>query len=130
MNGKVNWNENFKLRIANSDSSMQKHEIIKLLVMMKIIDKYKSNKNWIRVYSEFPLENGAIPDIYFEDIKAKAIICYEIQKELSNEYTRKKVEQYKNYEVPYMTCDLVIIPLKDAPTHISELNKWLDKYIY
>jgi hypothetical protein len=126
----TDWDNLFKVKISNIvDESMDKHDIVKLLLVRKILRKYKQ-RTFIRIYTEKELSNGTIPDVYFEDIKNKAIVCYEIQKELTNEYTRKKVEQYKNYEVPYMTCDLVIIPLKDAPTHISELNKWLDKYIY
>lgn len=123
------WDNLFKIKLSNIvEESMDKHDVVKLLLVRKLLRKYKQ-RTWIRIYTEKELSNGVIPDVYFESIKDKSIVCYEIQKELTNEYTRKKVEQYKNYEVPYMTVDLVIIPLKDAPSHIKELNTWLDKYV-
>jgi hypothetical protein len=127
---KINWNEQFKLRISNADKSRQKHEVIKLLVMMKIIEKHKADRVWIRLYSEFPLENtGLIPDVYYENLKEKSVICYEIQKDLSNDYINRKTKEYNNYEIPFFTVDLIVIPLLDSPDNLTELNTWLDKFI-
>jgi hypothetical protein len=61
----VAWNEQFKIRIANSDKSFEKHEIIKTLLVMKLIEKNRSNKSWIRIYTEWDLFEDTICDIYF-----------------------------------------------------------------
>jgi len=126
----INWNENFKIRIANSSKEFQKHEVIKLLVMMKLIEKHKLDKNWIRIYSEFPVDDNLIPDIYFEDIKSKSIICYEIQKNMGDEYIKRKTKQYNELNIAFFnTVDLIIIPIKNAPNDLNELNNYLDQYI-
>ena len=124
------WEDLFKIRIANPDESFQKHEIVKLLVVMKILKKH-TNKTWIRIYTEFRLENGNKVDVYFEDIKNKAIYLYEIQKNMTNEWIERKAKQYDSYEVPYMkSTNFIPIPLKNCPDNVFEINKWLEEYIF
>lgn len=124
---KIDWTNLFKIRIANPDDSFQKHEIVKLLIVMKILNKYKK-RNFIRIYTEFKL-NGMTPDIYFEDLKTKFVVCYEIQKNFSKTELRKKTEQYDNYEIPYFTLDFIPIDLKKCPDKISKINEWLEQFI-
>ena len=125
---KTNWNDLFKIKIANSDDSFQKHEVIKLLVVMKILKKYPK-KHWIRIYTEFQLDKIKT-DIYFEDIKKKEVICYEVQKECDEKYQTERIEKYQKIEIPFFNkIDLVIIPIKELSDNIIELNKQLDKYI-
>jgi len=127
----IKWNEQFKIRLAKADKTMDLHDIIKVLVVRKIIRKYV-NKSWLRVYTEHDLNEGKlIPDIYVEDVKAKSIICYEIQKKLDNDYAVIKTKQYNDMGVPYNfnTLDLIIIPIQMCPDKISEIDKWLDLYV-
>lgn len=128
---KINWSENFKLRIANSSESFQKHEVVKLLYIMKYIEKHKNEKNWLRIYSEWEVMNGIISDLYIENIKSKDCYTVEIQKNITKEWTENKVKQFKEWNVyGFNTSDLIIIPLKDCPNEISEINSWLDKFIF
>ena len=125
---KTDWENLYKVRIGNSDESFQKHEIVKLLVVMKILQKNR-RRNWLRIYTEFQLD-GLRPDVYMENIKDKSVICYEIQKECDKAYIQDRVKKYNAYEVPYFnTIDLVIIPLKELSDNIQELSKQLDKYV-
>lgn len=125
---KTDWENLYKVRIGNSDESFQKHEVVKLLVVMKILQKNR-RRNWLRIYTEFQLD-GLRPDVYMENIKDKSVICYEIQKECDKAYIQDRVKKYNAYEVPYFnTIDLVIIPLKGLSDNIQELNKQLDKYV-
>ena len=128
----INWSELYKVRLASSIPEMDKHDIIKLLVVRKILRKYK-RKHWLRIYTEFSLNNGSNlkPDVYMENIKDKSVICYEIQKECDKKYIQDRVKKYNAYEVPFFnSVDLVIIPLKDCPENISEITKWLEKYVF
>ncbi len=126
---KTDWENLYKVKIGNSDESFQKHEVVKLLVVMKILQKYK-RKHFLRIYTEFKLEEvGLKPDVYMEDIKNKSVICFEIQKECDKAYIQDRVKKYNAYEVYNFTVDLVIIPLKGLSDNIQELNKQLDKYI-
>jgi hypothetical protein len=125
---KIDWNNLFKIRIANSDDSFQKREIVKLLIVMKILNQY-TKKDWIRIYTEHKL-NGLKPDIYFEDIRKKSVLCYEIQKDYSKKWIKTKTEQYNNHEIPYFTLDFIPIPLKKLSNNIQKLNRQLDQYIF
>lgn len=127
---KIDWETLYKIRIANSNSSFQKHEIIKLLIVMKILEKTR-NKKWLHIYTEFNL-GGIKADVYVEYIKSKSIVCYEIQKELNQNYielTAKKYKKYEESQLFFKSVDLIIIPLKDCPDNISEINNWLEQFI-
>lgn len=125
---KTDWNNLFKIRIRNCDDAFQKHEVIKLLVVMKLLKKH-NKRSFIRIYTEFNL-NGLVPDVYFEDIKLKSVVCYEIQKDFSKKWLEEKTKQYNNYQVPFMNAiDFIPININECPDNINEINKWLEKYI-
>jgi len=97
---------------------------------MKLLKKYSRNKNLIRIYTEFDMDNGLICDVYFENMKTNEVIVYEIQKNITNEWKDKIVNAYKDYTIPYIkTVDLVIVDLNKCSDKISEINKWLEDYI-
>jgi len=124
----TSWENLFKVRIANPDDSFQKHEVCKLLIVMKILKLHK-RKFHIRLYTEHPV-NSHKCDIYFEDWKSKAVYIYEIQKAYSNKWLTKQTNFYNNFEVlGFNSVNFVPINLKDCPDNIQELNKELDKYI-
>ena len=126
----INWDDLFKVRIGNSDESFQKHEVIKLLIVMKLLKKYSRNKNLIRIYTEFEIDGGLICDVYFENMKTNSVIAYEIQKKITNEWQERTVEKYDKVTIPYIkTVDLVIVNLNECPDNIQEINKWLEEYL-
>jgi len=127
---KVDWSENFKIRIANSSESFQLHEVIKLLYTMKYIEKHKHEKNWIRIYSEFSLFDGEKSDLYIENIKEKSCYAVEIQRNITKEWNENKAKQFKDWNVlGFNTSDLIVIPIREAPTDLDKLNLWLEQYI-
>lgn len=127
----VNWKEQFKVRIANSDPSFQHHEVVKLLLVMKLLQKNKSNRHWIRIYTEFFLENGLKPDVYFEDVKDKSVIIYEIQKEYSKQWLEEKTEKYNSLEIPFFPkVTFIPIDLRKLSKNIEELNEQLEDYVF
>ena len=126
----IDWNNLFKLRIANNDDSFQHHEVTKLILMMKLLKKHKRNLNHIRIYSEFPTINERRCDIYYENIRTKEAFAFEIQKNISKEWQNKVMKDYKDWEVPFMkTSDLIVIPLKKLSKDVDELNEQLDEYV-
>jgi hypothetical protein len=109
---------------------MDLHDIVKLLIVRKILRKNK-NKTFLRIYTEFDLDDGKlVPDIYVESLKESSIICYEIQKTLYNDYTKSKTEQYNKLDIfPFNSIDLIVIPIKDCPNEINKISDWLDTYV-
>lgn len=127
----VAWNEQFKIRIANSDKSFEKHEVVKTLLVMKLINKYKKNKDWIRIYTEWDLFEDTICDIYFEDIKNKVCYAFEIQKKIDTEWTNRIVKKYKDWEVfGFNSADLIIVPIQKLSDDLNILSTQLDEYIF
>lgn len=127
----IDWNELFKIRISNPDKSRLKHEVVKLLLVMKLMDKYKKDKNFIRIYTEFDLDNGLICDVYFENARTKTAIAYEIQKEYTPLWLKDRTDKYKDWNVDFMnTSDWIPIDLNKLSDNIEEIYSQLDKYIF
>lgn len=127
----IDWNELFKIRISNPDKSRLKHEVVKLLLVMKLMDKYKKDKNFIRIYTEFDLDNGLICDVYFENARTKTAIAYEIQKEYTPLWLKDRTDKYKDWNVEFMnTSDWIPIDLNKLSDNIEEIYSQLDKYIF
>jgi hypothetical protein len=121
---KINWNEQFKIRPRRNVSI--KHEIIKLILVLNLIEKHKSNLSWIRIYTEYPISNSngenRITDVYFEDVKKKEIICYEIQNNISDKWLSETTEFYKKVDKMFFTTDWVLVKEKEHLNDIEELN--------
>lgn len=124
---KVNWNEQFKIRIRRNAS--RKHEVIKLLIVLNIIEKFRKNLSWIRVYTEYEVGDGEICDVYFENIKTNEIICYEIQKNISKKWLNETKDFYETYDRIFFTTDWMLIKEKELPEKIDELNEEVRKLI-
>jgi hypothetical protein len=128
---KINWNELFKIRIANSSKEFQKHEVVKLLLVMKLLEKHRKNKNFIRIYTEYELENGIIADVYFEDNKEKVAYAFEIQKKYTKQWIEERTKQYLDWNVTYMnSSDWCPINLNKLSNDLEELDKQLEEYIF
>ena len=125
----VDWDNLYKVRLASSIPEMDKHDIIKLLLVRKILRKYK-RKDWLRIYTEFSLENGLKPDVYVEDIKNKSILIYEVQKDFSKEWLKTKTKQYNDYKVYNFTVDFIPIDLNKFTDDINEINEKLEEFVF
>ncbi len=127
----INWSDLFKIKIANSSKEFQHHEVVKLLLVMKLIEKHRRNKTWIKIYTEYELDNGLKCDVYYENIKEKSVIIYEIQKNYNKKWLEEKTKAYKDYEVPFMkTVDFIPIDLNKLSKNIEQLNEQLDEYAF
>lgn len=127
---KTDWENVFKVRLTNIvNENMDKHDVIKTLLVRKLLRNHRK-RSFVRIYTEFELENGSKVDIYFEDLKKKNVIIYEIQKDFSSQWLEKKTLEYKDYNVPYMNAvDFIPININELSDNIQELNKQLDKFV-
>ena len=127
---KIDWNNLFKIRTTKPDKSMDKHEVVKLLLVRRLLEKYKRNRDFIRIYTEFMLENGSKPDVYFENLKTKEAYAFEIQKQFTKQWVKEKQEQYSEYSIPFFnTFDFILINLNEFPEDIQGINEQLEGYI-
>ena len=142
---KTDWDDLFKVKIRNFEESTDKHDIIKLLIMRKLVRKYQNEKKWIRVYAEHPItinKETRIADVLFQNIKTKEQYAFEIQRDYKQKWLNSIKEFYKDWDkclsnMFFKTSDVITIPLDEILADkkltfnelVKELNKELDKYI-
>ena len=127
---KIKWNEQNKIRVRESDESQEKHLIVKALIMLYIKIKHKKESHWIKLYSEFPIGNGKICDIYYENIKTKEAYAYEIQKDVSKKWLEETKEAYKDWEIyGIKNADYIIIDLNKLSNNINILGAEIKELI-
>lgn len=123
----INWGEQFKIRTRRNAS--RKHEIIKLLIVLNLMEKYKKSLYWIRIYTEHQIGNKKITDVYFENIKTNEIICYEVQKTVSLKWLEETKKFYNNYEKIYFKTGWTLVREEDLSDEIEILNKEIKELI-
>ena len=127
----IDWQNLNKVKLASSDESMDKHDIVKLLLVRMLLRKHKHEKNYIRIYTEFKINKDKVCDIYFENIKKKESYIFEIQKKITNEWLKETREAYKKeLEMQIvMTTDLIIVDLNKLSDDLNKLKEQLEVYI-
>ncbi len=125
------WSELFKIRLANTIEAMDKHEVIKLLLVRMLLREHRKHKNFIRIYTEFTLGEGLRCDVYFENTRTKEAYAYEIQKSYTKAWLKDRTEKYKDWEVPFMkTSDWIPINLNHFSDDLEEIKEELIQYVY
>ena len=121
---RVNYDEQFKIRVRRNASI--KHEHIKLNIVLALLEKYKKQLYWIRIYTEYPLTSNnktKITDVYFENIKTNEIICYEIQKTISEKWATETTKFYDKLERVYFKTDWILINENDFSDDLNLLDE-------
>lgn len=129
MTQKKEWERFSNMKITNPDDSFQHREVVKLLLMMKLQNKHKSNLSWIRIYSNFSIKEKRKVDIFFENIKTHEQYLFEIRKTTTDKWKSQAEKFFTQYKPLYFNFKHVLIPLKDLSTDIKQLNKQLDTYV-
>lgn len=130
----MNWNEQLKIRIRESLESQYKHLLVKTLLAFAIRLKYAHTLSYQCIFSEFPITEGKVADIYHENNKEKSIYCYEVQKNDSPDYIKKTDKIYKEYEnlksiAGYKSVDWILVRLDDCPENLNDAWKWIKEQV-
>ena len=130
MKMQTDWSNLYKIRIRELDSSQTKHLVVKTILVQQLLIKYKKNRRFIRIYTEFPIKEGKICDVYLENLRTKECYAYEIQENTSPQWLEETKKIYLDWEVPFMnTNDWVLIPLKELSNDIELLTKQIKSLI-
>ena len=107
-----------KMEVSNKGI---KYEVIKTILVMKLIEKYKKEKFWLNFYSEFELEDNLICSLYFINTKSKQEVIYEISKTQVNP---SRYQQFinKGYE-------FINIITKDFPNDIKGIEEKIEEIV-
>ena len=123
----IKWSEQFKIRPRRNAS--RKHEVIKTLIVLNLLEKYKKNLYWIRIYTEHPVGDKKICDVYFENVKTNEIVCYEIQKMVSSRWLEETTKFYDNYDRIYFKTDWALIKEDALSDNIETLDEEIEELI-
>jgi len=127
---KTDWSNLYKIRIRELDSSQTKHLVVKAILVQQLLIKYKKNRQFVRIYTEFPVTANKIADVYIENLRTKECYAYEIQESLTPQWLEETKKAYSNWEVPFMnTNDWVLVPLKELSNDIETLTKQIKNII-
>ena len=124
---KVVWEDQFKIRPRRNASL--KHEVIKLCLVLSLIEKFKKNLYWIRIYTEHTLNGGKICDVYFENIKTNEIIAYEIQNKVSEDWLKETQNFYEKWDKMFFKTDWVLIEEKNFTEDCEDIDNKIKEYI-
>ena len=125
----IDWDKLNKINVRELTDAQTKHLVCKALIVQRLLIKYHNKKQHIQIYTEVPIENGRICDVYFSNNITKECIAYEIQSNVSAKWLVETKKIYANWEVYNMTTDLVIIRLDELSDNINILKGELDKLI-
>ena len=120
----INWNDLWKIRLNNYSDEFINHEVVKLIIVKSILQKYHKSKKYQEIYTEYPVCVGKTCDVYHKDLKSKEIRYYEIQKNLSKKWLEETTKVYENLE-----GDLVIVDLNKLSDSIKVLNEQIKELI-
>jgi len=116
----INFNEQYKVRIANPDQSMRTHEIVKLIIVCELMYRTRTRKKDHAIYTEYPVD-GRRFDVYHKNLKTGETTIYEIQKDFKNGKWEEKLTKFLRESKLNLNCQ--IINLNKLPDEISEINK-------
>lgn len=125
----IDWNELNKIRVKELTEAQTKHLVVKSLVVQRLLMKYNKKKNYIRVYTEFPVKEGKICDVYFENTLTKEAIAFEIQDKVTPQWLGQVKLQYSNWEVMGCRTSWILIDLKTLSNNIKTMSKQLEELI-
>ena len=134
----IDWTNLYKIIIRNFDKSMHKHEVAKLLMVMKLVHRHNEKKGNLRVYTERPITcNGKtrIADVYFENIATREVYVYEVQKNFSKSWLEETTEFYDSWitspgSLMYKSIDWFPIDLNKLSTDIVKMSEQLEEFIF
>jgi len=125
----IDWDKLNKINVREVSDAMTKHLIVKCLIVQRLLLKYHKIKSHIQIYTEVPINNGRICDVFFSNNLTRECYAYEIQSRISSQWLEETRKIYANWEVYNMTTDLIIIKLDELSNDINTLKGELDKLI-
>ena len=120
--------QNIKINVKEVDESNYKKEIIKLLLVMKLIRLSRRNIYKINIYTNLQIDEDFTCDIYFEDIKRKEVRIFNI---VSKKIDKKKEDFYNQLKIYGMNETIYNkIYVDSISDDINEMDKQLEEYLW
>jgi len=104
-------------------------EVIKLLLVRKILNKYRKNSNWIKIHTEVEYMEGKRCQVYLENVKTKEVFAYKIMRRSTRTWDSRIVKDSKSFKLYNMDAKLIMVDMNGLSKNLKELNEQLDQYI-
>jgi hypothetical protein len=99
-----------------------KYEVVKVIIMKKLLEKYKDKKYWVEIHPELEYEEGLVSSIYVIDMKEKKEVIYH----LSN----SDLNVEKGYEKFIKDGGILVkINIKKLSDNIKEIEKEIEEFL-
>lgn len=119
----IDWTNIYKIRINNPSDAFLKHEIVKLIVVKTLMQRYQNKKQYHVIYTEHKFD-GKTADVYHHNLKEDSFICYEIQSNINSQWMHDTTQAYKKLEM-----DWILIDLNKLSNNIEILNKQVKELV-
>jgi len=119
----VDWNNLYKVRLNSYEDAFLKHEIVKLILVKNLLQKYHSKKSYQEIYTEHKF-NGKTCDVLHINGLTKEMVAYEIQKKVSKVWLKETNDFYSEKSI-----DWILIDLNKLSNDIQKLNKQIKELI-
>lgn len=117
----VDWKRNNKVALRNFHTSCDFHDVVKVLLVRMIRQKYQTSNKY-PIYTE---HNPEEPNDNYPDIWAKInndIYVWEIQENVNQKWLKEITEKHES-------VNLIIVPLRELSHDLTELKKQLKEYV-
>ena len=94
-----------------------KYEIVKSILIYKLIDKYKDKKYWVQIFPELEYETNVLCSVYFIDLKTGKEVIYQI-----TDYI--KGEDFKDFK-----GKVIRISLRNKGDSITKIEKEIEEIL-
>lgn len=123
-NENINFNEQYRIRLASPELPMRKHEIVKLIIVCEIMRRTKGSKAYQLIYTEKPMGPGKICDVYHKNKLNGDLYCYEIQSRVSKKWLEETMRFYDSKGINWQLIDL-----KKLSNDINKLSEEIKELV-
>lgn len=126
----IDKDELFRFKIGEITSDKTKYEAVKLLLVLKLLNKNSNSLTKIRIYTEFEIDMDMVCSVYYENTRTKEAKAYDIYSNQQRVWMDEKKRKYADWKVPFMdSSDWIPINLNEFTNNLDEIYAKLEGYI-
>lgn len=122
--------DRFKVKLVEMKENKTKKLIIKTLICQKILIKHSKERARIRIYTDFPIEEGRTCDVYYDNIRKKEVVVYDIKTNVQNKWVVNAKKFYGDWKVYGMdNSKWVLVRVEELSNDLDTLNKQIKEIV-
>lgn len=122
----INWDNLMRIKIDNNIKKI-KYEIVKIILILKLLERHNKEKDFIRIYTEFDLTEKLKCDVYYENMVTKEVYVFILTDGKKRKIEQLEFENWNPYLIKYK--EIIMIDLNSLSDDIYIINKEISKFI-